>query len=219
MKLIVKAKAIVSEDNRKKMLDELLAMKEKGIILLDARYEENPVIIDSDTDIVIKTKIKKPEAGEHFNYNGIECVALGEEQGGILAVFANVLDEAMPFDESNCNDWRNSTLRKYLNEELLKSFNDGDLLPFVSDLVADNGEKDYETCEDYITILSCDLNRKYRELIPKYNTWVWTLTPWRINPDSYCDCCVNTSGSFDGGNANDSNGVAPACIFNPSIFE
>lgn len=220
MKLIIKAKAILSEKDRKKMLSELAEMAGRGVLLLDDKYEYPPAFVDDDMQIIVKTKIKKPTAGEHFNYNGIEFVALGEEQGGLLAVVAHELDEEYAFDKDNCNDWRKSTLRRYLNEEYIKNFDKADLLPLVSDLTTDSGQKDYGTSEDYIALLSCDLYRKYREYMPKYNTWVWTLTPWHIFPSnaSYARV-VRTDGSLDSSTACDSLGVAPACLFNPIIFE
>ena len=126
----------------------------------------------------------------------------------------------MPFDEDNCNDWRKSSLRRYLNEEYIKGFNRGDLLPFVSDLTTDSGQKDYGTSEDYIALLSCDLYRKYREYVPKYDNWVWTLTPWHIFPSlAYYVRVVYTDGSVSSYFARHSSGVAAACIFNPKIFE
>lgn len=220
MKLIIKAKAILSEKDRKKMLSELAEMAGRGVLLLDDKYEYPPAFVDDDMQIIVKTKIKKPTAGEHFNYNGIEFVALGEEQGGLLAVVAHELDEEYAFDKDNCNDWRKSTLRRYLNEEYIKNFDKADLLPLVSDLTTDSGQKDYGTSEDYIALLSCDLYRKYREYMPKYNTWVWTLTPWHIFP-SYASLArlVFTDGSLNDYSAFLSFGVAPACLFNPIIFE
>lgn len=152
MKLIIKAKAILSEKDRKKMLSELAEMAGRGVLLLDDKYEYPPAFADDDIQIIVKTKIKKPTAGEHFNYNGIEFVALGEEQGGLLAVVAHELDKEYAFDKDNCNDWRKSTLRRYLNEEYIKNFDKADLLPLVSDLTTDSGQKDYGTSEDYIAL-------------------------------------------------------------------
>lgn len=167
-----------------------------------------------------QTVKKVPAAGERFNYYGIEFVALGEEQGGLLAVVAHELDEEYAFDKDNCNDWRKSTLRRYLNEEYIKNFDKADLLPLVSDLTTDSGQKDYGTSEDYIALLSCDLYRKYREFMPKYDNWVWTLTPWHIYPSYACFArFVSTDGSLSNGYAYLSFGVAPACLFNLKIFE
>lgn len=131
-----------------------------------------------------------------------------------------ILNYAKPLFESWGYKVRKSTLRRYLNEEYIKNFDKADLLPLVSDLTTDSGQKDYGTSEDYIALLSCDLYRKYRETMPKYDTWVWTLTPWHISP-SYANYAriVYTDGSLYNGGAYVSYGVAPACLFNPKIFE
>lgn len=163
---------------------------------------------------------KIPTAGEHFNYNGMEFVALGYKQGGVLAVAAKRLEREMPYDENCCNDWRSSTLRKFLNEEYIKNFDKGDLIPIISDLTADNGDKSYGTSEDFIALLSDDLYRKYRAFVPKYDTWVWTITPWSCAPGyANYERSVHTSGALNNYGAHNAYGVAPACIFNPSIFK
>ena len=163
---------------------------------------------------------KYPSPGEHFTYNGLEHIILGEEQGGVLAISAEALDEEKRFDENNKNDWRIASLRVDLNENYIKQYNKGDLLPFVSDLTADNGDKSYGTCKDYIFVLSCDLIRKYRDFLPKYKTDdIVTLTPWTCGTSAYYVRDLSANGGLSSTLANSSNGVAPACLFNPSIFE
>ncbi len=163
---------------------------------------------------------KVPQAGERFTRGGIEFVALGMEQGGVLAVAAKRLEDEMAYDENGCNDWRKSSLRKYLNEEFVKNFDKGDLLPFVSDLTSDDGMTDYGTSEDFVALLSDNLYRKYRKFMPQYDTWVWTITPWSCTPGyANIERIVNTSGALYYSGAYYGHGIAPACIFNPSIFE
>lgn len=167
---------------------------------------------------------KLPKQGERFTYNGMEFIYLGEEQGGALAIASTLLEDDVPFDMDGKNDWRSSTLRKRLNGEYLKSFTRGDLLPFTSDLTADDGLKDYGSSKDYVFLLSCDLYRKYREYIPLYDRWWWTLTPY-TTPSSpypwyaYFARFVNTDGTVYNYSAYYSSAVAPACLFNPKIFE
>ena len=164
--------------------------------------------------------VKRPSPGERFTYNGIEHVILGEEQGGVLAIRAEALDEKKRFDENSKNDWRIASLRVDLNENYIKQYNKGDLLPFVSDLTADNGDKSYGTCKDYIFVLSCDLIRKYRDFLPKYKTDdIVTLTPWTCGTSAYYVRYLYTDGNLYYDYAYVSIGVAPACLFNPSIFE
>lgn len=166
--------------------------------------------------------ITLPKPGEHFNYKGMEFIALNEEQGGLLAVAAKTLPDEMPFDNDDCNDWRSSTLREYLNKEYIKNFDEEDLLPFTSDLTADNGMKDYGTCEDKLAILSDTHYREYREYIPEYDkAYVWSITPWSCAPTyAYDERIVHSrTGTIGSNYASNSHGVAPACIFNLSIFE
>lgn len=133
---------------------------------------------------------------------------------------AEPIEEEMPFDENNCNDWRKSTLRRYLNEEYIKKFDEDDLLAFTSDLTADDGMTDYGTSVDNIALLSDNLYRKYRKYMPKYKTWVWSITPWTCNPSlANPERIVYTSGSVNDHDAYYAFGVAAACIFNLEIFK
>lgn len=223
MKFIVKTNTMLKQAHIKQLAAELEEMLKKGVVVLDAKFEYPPIIIDDgepSVRVVMKTRIKKPSAGECFVYNGIEFVALGEEQGGILAVVAERLEERMAFDKNNKNDWRSSTLREYLNGEYINNFDTDDLLPFVSDLTSDDGMTNYGTSEDFVALLSDNLYRKYRKFMPQYDTWVWTITPWSCTPGyAHYERSVNTSGALTYNSASDGGGVAPACIFNPSIFE
>ena len=223
MKFIVKTNTMLKQAHIKQLAAELEEMLKKGVVVLDAKFEYPPIIIDDgepSVRVVMKTRIKKPSAGEHFFYNGIEFVALGEEQGGILAVVAERLEERMAFDKNNKNDWRSSTLREYLNGEYINNFDTDDLLPFISDLTSDDGMTDYGTSEDFVALLSDNLYRKYRKFMPQYDTWVWTITPWSCTPGyAHHERTVDTSGALSSYSASCGTGVAPACIFNPAIFE
>lgn len=207
-------------DDNKKRAEAVTSLTLCGLLVPEEIEGDEDEYMRQDEPQSEAAPRKTPAAGEHFTYNGIEFVALGEEQGGILAIVAEPLEDEMPLDKNNCNDWRKSTLRRYLNEEYIKNFDKADLLPFVSDLTTDSGQKDYGTSEDYIALLSCDLYRKYRKAMPKYDTWVWTLTPWHIFPSNASNArIVYTDGSLHSISAYYGLGVAPACLFNPSIFE
>lgn len=201
-------------DDNKKRAEAVVSLAFAGTFT-PAEYEDE--YKNSDTEI---TRAALPKPGDRFTYNGIEFVALGEEQGGILAVVSERLGDKMPFDKNDKNNWKGSTLRKYLNDEYLQNFNKGDLLPFVSDLTADDGTTDYGTSEDYIAILSDNLYRKYRAVMPRYDTWVWSITPYSCLK-CYADYerIVNVDGSVSSNYADYASGVAPACIFNPKFFE
>ena len=207
------------EDNRKRA--EAAAMLAFTGIFTPAEYDDEYEDESSEGEAAPATDVSKvPQAGERFVRGGIEFVALGMEQGGVLAVAAKRLEDEMAYDEDGSNDWRKSSLRKYLNEEFVKNFNKGDLLPFVSDLTSDDGMTDYGTSEDFVALLSDNLYRKYRKFMPKYDTWVWTITPWSCLPGyARHERNVGTSGALNGSSASYGYGVAPACIFNPAIFK
>jgi Lar family restriction alleviation protein len=155
--------------------------------------------------------------GEHFTYNGMEFVCLDVFDNKLLAITAEII-KSMEFSdtcEDDSNDWRQSNIRSWLNEEFIKRFDKNDLILQTSVLTADNGDDSYGVCNDYITLLSCDQYRKYRKFIPTYDDWVWTITPWSCNT-GYTSSVrgVNASGALYYDVANHSYGVAVACLFN-----
>lgn len=201
------------EENQKRA-NAVLDLAFAGILTSGEPEKDRPVA-GADKD-----KIKIPKPGEQFEYNEVMFTVLGEEQGGVLAIVSEPLEMEMPFDGGLKNDWRISSLRKYLNGEYLEQFNRGDLLPFVSDLTSDNGMKDYGTAEDYVFLLSCDLYRKYREFVPRFKfCWWWTLTPWTCTTGSSLLRTVSSNGTVENGFSNINSCVAPAVLFNPRVFE
>lgn len=155
----------------------------------------------------------KLNIGEHFIYNGIEFICLDIIDGNYLAMTAKPWAE-IPFDTNNHNDWRKSSLRRVLNNDFLELLDKKHLVMQTSDLIADNGDKAYGTSEDYVTILSCDQYRKYRDIVPLFEEWMWTLTPWSCNTSNSNNVrIVRTTGYVSNDNAHSSNGVAPACLF------
>ena len=172
----------------------------------------------------IKTAIqnaKRPDFskikdGEHFMYHGIEFIRLGLEQGGVLCMTAKPIAEEA-FDTNGCNNWAKSRARKKLNTEFLSLMDENDLLPFESDLTADNGDTAYGKCVDKIGILSCDLYRKYRKIVPLFDEWMWTCTPWHCGTPHYGNAFVVRLVGYDGtmsvNGASNAIGLAPACIF------
>lgn len=207
-------------EENKKRAEAVVSLAFAGIFT-PAEYDDEYEGESSEGEAAPVADVSKvPQAGERFTRGGIEFVALGMEQGGVLAVVAKRLEDEMAYDEDGSNDWRKSSLRKYLNEEFVKNFDKGDLLPFVSDLTSDDGMTDYDTSEDFVALLSDNLYRKYRKFMPKYDTWVWTITPWSCHPGNAGNGRgVGTSGALYGYYAIYGGGVAPACIFNPEIFK
>lgn len=208
-----------AEDNRKRA-EAVLGLAFSGLFLPD----EDELLGAEDAGTEREPNNgeggKLPKPGEMFTYNGVSFVALGVEQGGLLAIVAEPLEEEMAYDEQRCNDWRKSSLRKYLNGDYLEELGKEHLLPFTSDLTSDDGMKDYGTSEDYVFLLSDNLYRKYRAVIPSYGVWWWTITPYSCLPSgAYGERFVYPDGSLSGYSAVYAHAVAPACLFNPKFFE
>lgn len=160
----------------------------------------------------------KLRPGEEFVYNGIRFICLDVIDGNYLAITADCLCEKRFNDNYNdgCNNWKTSTLRRFLNEDVLEEhFDAKHLIKQTSDLTADNGDKAYGTCEDYITLLTCDQYRKYRDYVPLFEECMWTLTPWRCDPGNASVVrSVYPTGAIYNYGAYGSNGLAPVCLFN-----
>lgn len=156
---------------------------------------------------------EKLNIGEHFIYNGTEFICLDDIYGDYLAMTAKPW-HTMPFDVDNQNNWRTSSLRRVLNSEFLDLLDRDHLISQTADLTADNGDKKYGASEDYVTILSCSQYQKYRDLVPLFDEWMWTLTPWSCSTfNSDVVRGVAPTGDVYISNADNSRGVAPVCLF------
>ena len=150
--------------------------------------------------------------GQHFLYNGIEFVKLGDEQDGILCVTAKPWT-SVPFDKAEHNNFATSSVRDVLNSSFLPLLGCTDLCAYEADLTADNGDKAYGKIFVMVGLLSAGLYRKYRERIPQYTTSVMTCTP------SYCGDvvdyirCMGPGGVFADYTTGFDWSVVPAVIF------
>lgn len=153
--------------------------------------------------------------GEKFTFKGFEWQVLDKDEDGVFAIMTKFWD-TLPFDTNGCNNWEKSSLRRVLNTDFADIIGKQNLIPVESDLIADNGDKAYGKTTDYVTIISCDQYRKYREVMPVYESdWLWTLTPWSCKAgfDDISVRYVHTTGVIYNCGAYTSLGVAPACKF------
>lgn len=173
---------------------------------------------------MLKKKYKKPEIGKTIEVAGITWKVLDKLESGYLVIADEFYGSDRKFD-GNCNNWESSDLRNELNVELRKKIEDelgeNSLVEFERDLLSMDGQTEYGTCEDYVSLISVDEYRKYRKLLPNTDRWWWTITPdsTACNDDSRWIRVVSPSGSIYYGGFNDNVGVRPFCIFSSSIFE
>lgn len=162
--------------------------------------------------------------GDTFELAGLTWKILYITDKGYMCL-ANRLDGDMVFD-SDCNNWKSSDLRNYLNTDFYKKLSDAvgedNIIPFERDLLSLDGQTEYGTCEDKVSLLTVDEYRKYRKLIPNTDDYWWRLiTPWSTSCNDYetAVAVVSSSGNILGNVCNHVGGVRPVCIFSSAIFE
>ena len=172
-----------------------------------------------------KTNIKIAPSSV-ISYGGLDCIVLDVEQDKILVLAKESIGN-MPFDEGNSNNFPKGTLCKYLNGEFIKTLkaNGADtsaLIPTTIDLTSDDGLKDYGETTQKIFLLTCDMYRKYRSIIPNLDDWWWLATAYSTESNGYAISAryVGSDGSLNsyiacGGHI----GVRPAFYLKSSILE
>lgn len=167
-------------------------------------------------------KFRGLKIGDTFELAELTWKILDRTDKGIVCLAERIKDS---FNFGLNNDWKESSLRKYLNkdfyENLVNEIGEDHVVTFERDLISLDGQKEYGKCEDKVSIISFDEYRKYRELIPNAEYWWWTLTPdsTKCNGDTSWIRIVSPSGYFYDGNYDCSCGVRPLCIFSSSLFE
>ena len=161
-----------------------------------------------------------------INYGGLDCIVLDVEQDRILVLAKESIGN-MPFDEGNSNNFPKGTLCKYLNGEFIKKLktNGADtsaLIPTTIDLTSDDGLKDYGETTQKIFLLTCDMYRKYRSIIPNLDDWWWLATAYSTESNGYAHYAriVYSDGSLSNSTAYGGDyGVRPAFYLKSSILE
>lgn len=172
-----------------------------------------------------KTNIKIAPSSV-ISYGGLDCIVLDVEQDKILVLAKESIGN-MPFDEGNSNNFPKGTLCKYLNGEFIKTIkaNGADtsaLIPTTIDLTSDDGLKDYGETTQKIFLLTCDMYRKYRSIIPNLDDWWWLATAYSTESNGYASSAriVYSDGSLNDYSAYyGRGGVRPAFYLKSSILE
>lgn len=147
---------------------------------------------------MIKRRVKGLLVGEKFVYGKKNCLALEHMDDGTLCM---VLDEDFESKFGESNNFAESKLREKLNGDYLDEWvKDGaakeELALMGVDLTANDGLKDYGTCECFLAPRTCDQHRKYRNLIPNpKNTWEWTATAYSTKANGCSIAAYQVTGS------------------------
>ena len=150
-----------------------------------------------------------------------EYIVLGHEKG-ITAVVAKKPTKFMAFGQDG--NYAKSDVRSYCNgefyEELCKAVGKHNIIPHTVALVADDGSNKGAGVTDNVSILTCDLYRRYREFLPAIGSPCWTATRVTTLDKNYASdvCFVSSRGILSSSDCSLFFGVRPFCILNSSVL-
>lgn len=160
--------------------------------------------------------------GDEFQLAGTAWKIIDITDTGYMCLAESIGNRKFDSDDNN---WKTSDLRNYLNKEFLEKIEEeigkGNVLEFERNLLSLDGQTEYGTCIDKVSLLTVDEYRKYRKYIPNADKWWWLITPWSTPCNDYSStvAVVSPSGNIYDYGCSSSVGVRPFCIFSPSIFE
>lgn len=170
-----------------------------------------------------KRKYTGLKVGDTFELIEKKWKILGSNGNGVFCLCMESLGDKTL--DSKCNEWTSSNLRDYLSTEIYKKICEEigteNVIGFERDLLSLDGQSEYGTCKDFVSLISIDEYRKYRSMIPNFKEWWWTLTPYstKCNDDAIWCTVVSPSGRIYFRRFNCSCGVRPVCIFSSTLFE
>lgn len=161
-----------------------------------------------------------------INFGGLDCIVLDVEKDKVLVLAKESIGN-MPFDENNSNNFPNGTLCKFLNGDFIEKLkkNGADvsaIIPTTIDLTSDDGLKDYGETTQKVFLLTCDMYRKYRYIIPNLDDWWWLATAYSTESNGYANYAriVGSDGGLRSSRAYlGYRGVRPAFYLKSSILE
>lgn len=163
--------------------------------------------------------------GQTFTFAGHEWITLEhDETAGTTLVLKKDIAKYSSFDRRNNADWRESSVRKFLNIVFLKALEEAaggqadKILSMVIDLKAADGTF-REKSTDRVILLSIEQYRSHRDIIEPIDTVWWTLTRQTVLSDSYILAVRNNGTILYHALANYSHtGIRPALLLSSDLM-
>ena len=174
----------------------------------------------------MKKALKTAARGTVFPYAGEKWVVLEHDPAGRTLCLRLDLIPNKPFDENNCNNFATSSSKEWMNGPYLDNLIDAvkgpnAFLQTELDLTADDGLKDYGTCNVTIFSLTVDQYRRNRDVIPNADGWWWLSTAYSTASNGYEHSArnVNSGGTLNGDYAYVGYyGLRPACYLDSDLL-
>lgn len=137
----------------------------------DMQIKDGKLIININSNLenVLNSKKMVLSSVKPGNIINDKYIVLEHFADGTTAVIRkDLLDDVMKFGESN-NDWRESNIRKCLNNDYLKEieseFGENNIVEHTTNLFSMDGLDDYGICRDKVGLFDIDQYRKYRKIL------------------------------------------------------
>lgn len=172
-----------------------------------------------------KIKLSEIPNGETFKVGSYEFIVLEQNGFGTAVILKDFWD--LDVFDNKSNNYKESSIRKNLNSDFYKEISGivgkDNLVQHEVDLTADDGRIDYGVCDDFISLLTCDMYRRYVYTLEKYNSkeeYWWLATPYSTKSNRYTCTgrCVDVTGALCTPATDNVGGIRPFCILKSSIF-
>ena len=175
---------------------------------------DNTVVITVEEQTIRLGDVKP---GTTVKIGGREYIVLDHSKD-TTAVITKDPWRSMEFGDSG--NYAESAVRNALNKEFLSEVSSAvgveSIIEHEVDLLAEDGTNEGSSCRDKVSLLTVDLYRRYRKLLPAYGSWWWTATPYSTEFPRYV-CCVCGGGALCWYGCSCSDGVRPFLILDSSV--
>ena len=162
------------------------------------------------------------KAGETCNTGTFDHIVFEHLPNGKTVCMLKDFYKRAKFDNDS-NDYKKSSIRKMLNTEFLDKLSAEvgaeNIIEHTVDLTSDEGNKKYGSVQDKISLPTCEIIRKYHDILEKYNPSSWWLLATPVVVPGWMDCVrvVGNDGILIYGLYDYGGGVRPFYILNSSI--
>lgn len=166
----------------------------------------------------MKTAVSNVAPGQVVKFHGEPCIVLEHRTAGTLLVTAAQIKSSF----GSTNNFAVSSFREHLNGAFADALTEGhadELITREVDLTALNGSKEYGRCECKVAPLTFDEIRRFHGLLPKPESWEWSVTPWSTPyaDGTYYAVYLLTDGGVDYDSCTGTYGSRPAFLI-PSQY-
>lgn len=182
-----------------------------------------------------KTALKEIPVGTTFEVWDRKYTVLDKANDRVFCFAAEIEDE-LPFREADTpymfapNDFRDSSIRNWLNDDYLGSLmrdglQSGQILDMDVDLKCTLGQHEYGKENVMVGLLTLDEYGRYYDIIPKIGGPWWLATPWKTTSrPPYAShlisgvWCAYANGDYSYSNCTNTLGVRPTLTLSPSLL-